>query len=116
MVIDEQKTMRIRALNDQLRMTGFGLNARVVVAGSLATESPTAEKMQSIVNELRAFKDFPEGDDPYHEHDFGVFTVAGVKYMFKIDYYALDERHGSEHPDDPNVTVRIMSVFYAADY
>jgi len=113
---DEEKTLRIRALNDQLRMTGFGLNARVVVAGSLATEMPTAEKLFSIVDAMKAFNDFPDGDDPHHEHDFGVFTVDGERYMFKIDYYALDERSGSEHPDDPNVTVRIMSVFYAADY
>lgn len=37
--------------------------------------------------------------------------------MFKIDYYAIgDEQHGSEHPEDQAVTIRVMTLMYAEDY
>ncbi|TBC00435.1 DUF3768 domain-containing protein [Rhizobium ruizarguesonis] len=36
--------------------------------------------------------------------------------MFKIDYYGLDEAHGSEHPEDQKTTIRVMTLMYAEDY
>ncbi len=57
-----------------------------------------------------------EGDDPYGEHDFGKVEVNGEAVIFKIHYYTLDEMHGSEHPEDPNITIRVMTLMFAEDY
>ena len=105
---------RIRELNDQLRTTGLGRNGRVIIAGGLAHAGP--EIQEAAVIGLRTFSDFPAGNDPYGEHDFGAFTIDGQRFMFKIDYFSLDELHGSEHPEDPTQTVRVLSLFFAEDY
>ncbi|MDW9776428.1 DUF3768 domain-containing protein [Sinorhizobium meliloti] len=64
-----------------------------------------------------AYDDWNSGDDPHGEHDFGKFEVDGEHFMFKIDYYAIgDEQHGSEHPEDQAVTIRVMTLMYAEDY
>lgn len=52
----------------------------------------------------------------YGEHDVGKIDVDGEAVIFKIDYYSLDEMHGSDHPEDPNVTVRVMTIMFAEDY
>lgn len=110
---EDEKRIKIRELNDQLRKTGKG--GRVIAVGSFGQSADEFERI-AVAESLRRFVDFDDGNDPYGEHDFGRFTVARRDYIFKIDYYALDEQHGSEHPEDPNVTVRVLSVFYAEDY
>jgi len=110
---DEEKTARIRELNDQIRTTGIG-NGRVVAVGSLVMAD---EGLRSkAVTAMRAFTDFNLGDDPYGQHDFGAFTIEKRRFFFKIDYYDLAEEAGSEHPEDPTQTVRICSLMFAEDY
>ncbi|MBY3026654.1 DUF3768 domain-containing protein [Rhizobium leguminosarum] len=60
--------------------------------------------------------DWNDGDDPYGEHDFGKLDVDSEAVIWKIDYYSPDEMHGSDHPEDPNVTVRILPLMFAGDY
>lgn len=60
--------------------------------------------------------DWNEGDDPYNEHDFGKLDVDGETVIWKIDYYSLDEMHGSDYPEDPNMTIRILTLMFAEDY
>jgi hypothetical protein len=110
---EEEKIKRIRELNDQLRTTGLG-NGRAVAVASLAQADP--DLISKVVTAMREFTDFNEGDDPYGEHDFGAFTVDNERFIFKIDYFALDELHGSEHPEDPTVTIRVCTLLYASDY
>ncbi len=93
---DDDRTIRIRDLNGELRINGRSLNGRVVAMGTLGHEDN--EKIIRVYRGAAAFDDWPEGDDPYREHDFGKFDVDGESYIFKIDYYSLDEMHGSEHP------------------
>ena len=112
---DEEKTIRIRELNDELRLNGRALNGRMVAMGTLGHDGD--EKIVRVYRAAAAFDDWPEGDDPYQEHDFGKFEVDGEAFIFKIDYYAIgDEQHGSEHPEDPAVTIRVMTLMYAEDY
>ncbi|QNH71717.1 hypothetical protein V1VFAS_010 [Rhizobium phage V1VFA-S] len=113
---EEEKKVRIRELNDALRFHGIVRNGKIILTGDLAYETDDAEKMTKIIKALRAFNDFNEDNDPHGEHDCARFTVDGEEFIFKVDYYALDEETLSEHPEDPNVTVRVMSVFYARDY
>lgn len=111
---DDEKTARIRELNDELRTLGTGKNIRAVMAGSLAHD--TEEFQAAATRAMRNFTDFNLGDDPYGQHDFGAFNVEGKRMMFKIDYFSLDEENASDHPEDPNVTIRVLSLFYADDY
>lgn len=107
------KIYRIRQLNDELRTEGSSRNGRVVAAGRLAQE---IEKIGKVAAAVAAYDDWNEGDDPYGEHDFGKLDVNGEEVIWKIDYYSLDEMHGSDHPEDPNVTVRILTLMFAEDY
>jgi len=65
---------------------------------------------------VKTFKDFNEGNDPHHEHDFGNFEVAGEKFFWKIDYYDLGCRYGSEDPGNPDMTTRVLTVMLAEEY
>lgn len=110
---DDEKTIRIRELNDELRTTGRARNGRVIAMGMLGHDGN--EKIIRVYQAAAAFDDWPEDDDPYHEHDFGKFEVDGESYIFKIDYYSLDEKHGSEHPEDQKTTIRVMTLMSAED-
>lgn len=112
---DDEKKARIRELNDELRTRRSQRNGKIIVMGDLINETGDGEKMTKILDAIRDHDNW-EGNDPYGEHDFGKVAVDGEEFIFKIDYYALNEEHLSEHPEDPNVTIRVMSVFYAHDY
>lgn len=107
------KIYRIRQLNDELRTEGSCRNGRMVAAGRLAQEH---EKIGNIATAVAAFDDWHEGDDPYGEHDFGKVEVNGETVIWKIDYFSLDELQGSDHPEDPNVTIRILTLMFAENY
>lgn len=40
-----------------------------------------------ILKKVRDYDNFKKGDDPYGEHDFGVFEHNDKKIYFKIDDY-----------------------------
>ncbi|MBY5453887.1 DUF3768 domain-containing protein [Rhizobium leguminosarum] len=111
---DATKTARIRELNDELRTKGYAPNGRIVAMGAFGQDG--RDKQLRVVIAAAQHSDWSSGDDPYGERDFGKFEVDAEAFIFKIDYYSLDEMHGSEHPDDPNVTIRIMTLMYASDY
>lgn len=111
---DDNKKARIRELNDELRTKGYSRNGKIVAMGALAQNGEA--KQIRVVLGASSHTDWNSGDDPYGEHDFGKFEIEGEAFIFKIDYYALDEIHGSEHPDDPSVTIRVMTLMYASDY
>lgn len=66
---------------------------------------------------VRGFDAFTSDNDPYGEHDFGSFDhpLAG-KIFWKIDYYDLDLKYGSEDPADPSKTKRVLTVMLASEY
>lgn len=109
----DPKIYHIRHLNDELRAEGSCLNRRVVTAGRLTQE---IEKIGNVTAAVATFDDWNEGDDPYGEHDFGKVEVNGETVIWKIDYFSLDEMHGSDYPEDPNVTIRILTMMFAEDY
>ncbi|MGV1754893.1 DUF3768 domain-containing protein [Agrobacterium sp. CG674] len=111
---EEDKKARIRQLNDEVRLNGVALNARILTAGRLAQEDPV---LGIVVGHYASkFTEFNEDNDPHGEHDCAKFTVKGQEFLFKFDYFALDEEHLSEHPEDPAVTIRVMTLMYAEDY
>jgi hypothetical protein len=50
------------------------------------------------------------------EHDFGMIRHGGLKVFWKIDYYDLNLRYGSENPSDPAQTRRVMTILLAEEY
>lgn len=55
----------------------------LVVTGGLA--AAFADDIPSILAKVKEFDEFTEGNDPWHEHDFGAFEFKGEKMFWKID-------------------------------
>lgn len=106
------KAERIRVLNDNFRSTFIG--GQVVLTCGV-NELPIDVKAKALLM-VKTFKDFTSDNDPYGEHDFGSFEVAGETLYWKIAYYDSDYRSGSEDPADPQKTRRVLTIMLAAEY
>jgi hypothetical protein len=102
----DQRTQRIRALNDQLRQN-LATGVAVMTPGVAALgEEATAR----IIKTIAVFDDF------CHANDFGSFEVEGHTIYFKIDYLDRSLNYHSPDPTDPTVTVRVITVMLADEY
>src|SRR5512134_3580358 len=102
----------ICALNDVFRTTFRG--GRVCMSSGVAS-LPDALRAE-ILRKVRAFTEFTEENDPYGQHDFGVVDIAEHRVFFKIDYYDALCECGSEDPTNPDVTTRVLTIFFADEY
>jgi hypothetical protein len=107
----DPRTVRIRALNDELRQN---------LAGGVAVMTPGVaalgqEAIDRIVKTIAVFDDFCHAN-PYEEHDFGSFEAEGHTIFFKIDYFDRNLKYLSPDPTDPAVTVRVITVMLADEY
>lgn len=117
---------RVRELNDELRAglaasSADHRNRRIVLAAGVhalvRAQETMYERMSMTARILRCVRDYADwGSDPYGEHDMGGFTFEGETMLFKIDYYDLDMEFGSERPDDPTCTVRVLTIMLASEY
>ena len=117
------KTARIRELNDAFRKAcspiaaappGAALGLMLITrGGALALETRIA-----VFRAIPAFDNFGPGNDPYGEHDFGSFEIAGHKLFWKIDYYRKGRAFlaGSETPEDATTTDRVLTILLAEEY
>jgi hypothetical protein len=104
---------KIAELNDLCRKSS-GVTCRLVQTFGI---NAMPEKDQSEIREkVELFKDFNEDNDPHGEHDFGAFVHNGEKIFWKIDYYDLDLKYGSENPSDPGQTARVLTIMLANEY
>src|SRR5690348_1780237 len=103
------KADRIRVLNDNFRSTFVG--GRVLTTARVA-ELPVDIKARLLLA-VQSFSQFSNDNDPHGEHDFGSIELEGERYFFKLDYYDLDCRCGSEDPSDPAKTMRVMTIMRA---
>jgi len=103
---------RIRVLNDNFRTTFVG--GRVVMTAGVA-ELALDVKARVLID-VQGFAKFTADNDPYGEHDFGVFEVAGETFYWKIDYHNRDMTAGSEDPSDPDRTTRVLTIMFAGEY
>jgi hypothetical protein len=106
-------TKRIAELNDLAR-TAMGVASILrqtdgFCALALADQSAIREKVE-------LFNDFKESNDPYGEHDFGAIDHEGQKIFWKIDYYDKKLEFGSEAPEDPGQTTRVLTIMLAEEY
>lgn len=102
----------IRVLNDNFRSTFIG--GQVMMTRGVS-ELPMDVKAQALLM-VKSFDAFSADNDPYGEHDFGNFEVAGEKFFWKIDYYDQQCQYGSEDPSDPERTTRVLTVMLADEY
>jgi len=105
---DTKLSAEIAKLNDASRRNFL---AYMTSAGVIAL-SP--DVVGEIYTKVRNFSDFTEENDPYGEHDFGSFTVAGEKVFWKIDYYTRD-LSGWCDPLSPACR-RVVTIMLAEEY
>ena len=103
---------KIRYLNDQFRRTGRG--GRIMLTQGIQALGQKA--VAEIIDKVRAFDQFNEGNDPYKEHDFGKIVHGHDTVLWKIDYYDRAMEFHSPDPADPVVTTRVMTVMMAEEY
>lgn len=107
----------VAVLNDRFRRSlgRTSIPGRVVATKGIA-DLPQADQ-QSIFHSVISFDEFTEDNDPYGEHDFGSIEHGNTKVFWKIDYYAnSDCEWGSEKPEDPTRSYRILTVMLACEY
>jgi hypothetical protein len=102
----------IAELNDHLRRTFTG--GKVLLTAAVAALEPSDQG--EVLEKVRSFADFNPDNDPHLEHDFGVVSVEGERYFFKVDYYDLTMEFGSQDPSDPTVTTRVLTIGHMSDY
>jgi hypothetical protein len=108
----DTKTVRIRALNDELRQHHIGGMA-VITPGVAALGQ---EAVTRIVKTIEVYDDFCQANDPHEEHDFGAFEADGRKIFFKIDYFDSTLTMHSPDPSDSSVTKRVITIMLAEEY
>jgi len=110
--MEEDRTARIRALNDAFRQTGRG--GRIVM--TTGVQALGEGERAALFAKIASHDDFTPNNDPHGEHDFGVIEVEGQKFFWKIDYYDKAMEAGSEDPSDPQQTTRVMTIMLAEEY
>ena len=102
----------IATLNDNFRKTFTG--GQVLLTAGI--DSMSMDDKANILSKVRNFNDFTEDNDPYGEHNFGLFDYKGNKIFFKIDYYDLNYEFISKNPANPDITNRVLSIMLAEEY
>lgn len=108
----DERTARIRALNDQLRTTFSG--GQLLLTPGIRELGE--EGVIAVLHTVKDFSDFSDANDPHGEHDFGSFDFQGQTIFWKIDYYDKDLAYGSPDPADAAVTGRVLTVLLSSEY
>ena len=108
----QNRTTKIRALNDSLRKTGVG--GRLVMTQGVASLPQSA--IGAILAAVAGFEAFSDSNDPYGEHDMGAIRVGVHLVFFKIDYYDEQLMFASDDPSDPAITQRVLTIMLTSEY
>ncbi len=106
-------TTKIRELNDRFRRDFPADGRRYITDGIFAFDG---DDRDAILEKVRTFDAFTEGNDPHKEHDFGSFDHNGERIFWKIDYYDKACEFGSKDPADPTKTTRVLTIMLADEY
>ena len=105
-------TLTQQALNDTLRQT---LTGGIIVFSQEVAQLPKSDQFD-LLKKLRAFNDFTPDNDPYGEHDFGSFDHNHHTFFWKIDCYDTQRQNASPNPEDPSVTCRVLTLYFAHEH
>lgn len=109
---ESARTRKIRALNNHARITFTGCSIMLTDTVAAMDDEPKTRLLEAV----RTFDDFNEGNDPHCEADMGFLDFEGEKYMWVFSYYAPDMQHGSDDPSDVAKTRRVLTVMHASEY
>ena len=109
---DLPRVEQIAKLNDRLRITGTG--GAIMITQNV--QRVTGFDANVLAAALAGFEGFDPDNDPHGERDFGEISLWGYDLLWKIDYYNLDLKFGSNDPADPAVTSRVLTVMLASDW
>ena len=112
-------TARIRELNDQFRCAERFVAAGMAFGQVVITRGIEAKGNAFVLRafeRVRTFAAFTKDNDPYGEHDFGIFDLDGETVNWKIDYYDPTFSRLSEDPADPLKTQRVLTILLAEEY
>ena len=96
----------------------------VVIDGPVARLTLNRPEVRNAMNPemigeiTGAFDTFEPDNDPDGWHDFGAVTIRGETVFWKIDLYEAgsDFRYGAEAPDNPETTMRVLTIMMARDW
>lgn len=122
---DEQaardRNILIAKQNDRFRSTwgaDFTVAGQIVMTRSVAEMPPSTQAQ--IMTAVQGFDTFNEDNDPYLDHTFGTFEVTKegeeIKLYWKIDLYDTAYVYGSEEPENPEVTRRVLTILQPSEY
>ena len=112
--MSDQRTLRIRELNDTFRQELPSPGGRLLITDGV--NNAGVDFVTRALAAVMAFDDFNAGNDPHGEHDFGAFEIDGRKLYFKFDYYDPTGEYGSEDPSDSEQTMRVLTIMLAEEY
>src|SRR5262245_58905477 len=96
-----------------LRLGRFSPRQLVITRGVAARGNAFIDR---AVRAVRNFRDFGPNNDPYGEHDFGIFDLDSETLNWKIDYYDHKLEYGSPDRSDPAVTRRVLTILLAEEF
>jgi Protein of unknown function (DUF3768) len=113
------RATRIRELNDTVRTADTAIGALLANGQLVITRGVAAhgnDFVDRAVRAVRSYRNFGPENDPYGEHDFGIFELDGETLNWKIDYYDRELRYGSDDPSDAEKTRRVLTILLAEEY
>lgn len=110
--MSDEKSTRIRELNDAFRTTG--LDGKMVFTRGVFELG--VDTVYEIRRKVAEYDSFTPDNDPYQEHDFGAFEIGGLKFFWKIDYYDTEMTKGSNDACDSDVTTRVLTIMLREEY
>lgn len=101
-----EQVNKIAKLNDAFRAAGCGV--------TITSGVQVLPDLYGLLQEVRRFDAWTEGNDPHGEHDFGQFMWGSEKIFWKIDYY----NQGLCYWEDPlsSNCRRVITVMLASEY
>ena len=113
----------IAAQNDAFRrLACLGVSPDQPIQGRMHVTRSLMETgdgfMAEAVKAAGEFETFEPENDPEGWHDFGVVTIRGETVFWKIDMFEADSdfRYGAEAPDNPETTMRVLTIMMARDW
>ncbi|KIC39824.1 hypothetical protein RA27_17390 [Ruegeria sp. ANG-R] len=120
---DQPDPAIIAAQNDAFRrLACLGVAPDKPIPGRMHVTSSLVEAgdgfMDEAVKATGAFEVFEPDNDPEGWHDFGSVEIRGETVFWKIDLYEAnsDFRHGAETPENPETTIRVLTIMMARDW
>lgn len=104
---------RISDLNDAFRQAG-PVSGQWMLTRGVADQG--AVFVALATRAVQSFDGFRPENDPYGEHDFGSFDLAGQKLFWKIDLHEeLPVKRLNDNSSEP-VFTRVLTIMLASEY